>query len=247
MRRREPARRLPLSDGPDTPPIVPTIARGRALTIVPGAIVAPLRGLATNLAADGQLPPVLALTAALSGEGVTTCALALAAVIANDADETVALVEANFWHPNLAAAAGIPGSHGLAEVLGGEIAWQEAMTLAWGGKLALLPAGRLAPERRAAAARGEALARLVQEIGESYDRIILDVPGILSTTDAVPLASLADASVLVIRQGATPAKDVRQALDRIAHLKILGTVLNATHLLMPKAISELMPGIWEAP
>jgi polysaccharide biosynthesis transport protein len=247
MKRRARDRKLPPHDGPRTPPIVPTITSGRPLTILPGSIVAPLRELATDLAADGQLPPVCALTAALSGEGVTTCALTLAAVIASDTEETVALVEANFWHPGLADAASISRRHGLAEVLAGESTRQDALIPVWEGKLAVLPAGRLAPERRASVARGEELARFIDEMRKSYDRVILDVPGILTTTDAVPLASLADASVLVIRQGATPAKDVRQALDRIAHLKILGTVLNATHLLMPKAISELMPGMWEAP
>jgi Mrp family chromosome partitioning ATPase len=107
--------------------------------------------------------------------------------------------------------------------------------------MALVPAGELPIERRPVIARSQVLLQIMEQLSKEFDHLILDVPAVRATTDAVPLASLGDACCLVIRQGVTNAEDVRLALDEIDHLPILGVILNQVMLKTPKAILKFIP------
>ena len=67
----------------------------------------------------------------------------------------------------------------------------------------------------------------------------MDIPAILATNDAVPLASLGSACCLVIRQGVTWMEDVKLALDEIDHLSIMGVVMNKFKLNTPSFLVKL--------
>jgi Mrp family chromosome partitioning ATPase len=56
--------------------------------------------------------------------------------------------------------------------------------------------------------------------------IILDLPSILTTTDTLVLAGLADQLLLVVRSGVTPSAVLGQALQRLNQDKLAGMVLN---------------------
>ncbi|MCA9925602.1 MAG: hypothetical protein KC421_24695, partial [Anaerolineales bacterium] len=70
---------------------------------------------------------------------------------------------------------------------------------------------------------------------------LLDIPALLATSDAIPLASLSSGSCLVIKQGVTSIENVRLALDDIAHLNMLGVILNQAVIKTPKLFLRFIP------
>jgi Mrp family chromosome partitioning ATPase len=107
--------------------------------------------------------------------------------------------------------------------------------------LALLPAGDLSPAQRPAMARSERLKDCIEQLSRRFDHILLDVPAILATSDAIALASLGTACCLIIRQGVTPVSSVRRALDDIKHLPMLGVMLNQNRPMLPRWVQALVP------
>jgi non-specific protein-tyrosine kinase len=70
----------------------------------------------------------------------------------------------------------------------------------------------------------EVLAEMKGRYPDRY--VILDVPPVLSTADALAFAPLADYIIMVTQAGKTPLPDVQKALEMLPKEKILGIVLN---------------------
>lgn len=222
-------------------------AEGQTLLAYPDAMTQQLRHLIGRLMAKGELPARLALVSALRQEGVTALTLALATILARDWSRRVCAVELNWWWPGLAALPALGEtmsprleSAGAAGVLSGALPLDEALVSTALPNLALLPAGELASERRAPIARSAELDGLLAKLGSRFDHLILDIPAIRATSDAIPLASKAEACLLVIRQGATERGDVCLALDDIGHIPVLGVVLNRVRIATPALVLKLI-------
>jgi Mrp family chromosome partitioning ATPase len=107
--------------------------------------------------------------------------------------------------------------------------------------LALLPAGDLLLSQRPVMARSDALKTCIEQLSQHFDHVLLDIPAILNTSDAIAMASLGSACCLIIRQGVTPMSNVRLALDDVKHLPILGVVLNQNRTAVPRWVRALVP------
>jgi Mrp family chromosome partitioning ATPase len=222
---------------------------GEPRVVFPGRVVQPLRHMVTLLVANGTLPPRLALVSALREEGVTYNALALATILAHDFAGPVGLVELNWEAPGLArlvtggaesqAPAGVPG--GLAAVLCNEATLDEVLISTGLPNLTLLPAGELPRAGREAIARSARLRALIDELARRFEHLVLDVPAIAATSDAIPLARQGDGILLVIRQGVTPRRVVAAALDDVSQCTMLGVVLNRARVTIPPVILKLIP------
>jgi succinoglycan biosynthesis transport protein ExoP len=220
------------------PLAVPSKTRGTAFTF-PEEVVYSMRNLITRLTRRDALPKRLSILAALSGEGVTYVTRALAATIANDLGLSICVVDLNWWFPSSSPLT----SHkqgGLAEVLSGEATLSDALVHTGWPNLSLLPAGQVARQNRPILARSRALKKILQELTQSYDHLVLDIPAILGTVDAVPLASLGTACCLVVRQGVTWSEDVKLALNQIDHLSIDGVLMNKVKLATPPGLVKLI-------
>jgi Mrp family chromosome partitioning ATPase len=219
--------------------VLPAV-NGAPICAFPGPLVENLRRLITRFARNGEMPARLALVSALRNEGVTTLAQALAAVMAHDLGVRVCVVELNWWTPTLSALAA-PDNEGLAAVINGNATLDDVLTPTGWSNLALLPAGEVAQRSRPVVAHSQALRETIYELSTRFDHLILDVPAILATNDAAPLAGLGTACCLVIRQGVTSVESVRQALDEISHLNVLGVVMNQVRMATPDPILRLVP------
>jgi Mrp family chromosome partitioning ATPase len=239
---------------------------GTLLHNFPAEVVVSMRHMESTLAYSKQLPDRIAIVSALSGEGVTYTALALAVTLATDLPLRVCVVELN-WHtpglltrlsrptiaaprrrrwrkpiaPEIAIPSSLVGRAGLAQLLTNAATLDEVLMPTAIPNLMLLPAGDLPQHQRAAMARSDTLKQYIQELGQRFDHLILDIPAIQSTTDAVPLASLARGCCVVIRQGVTPASSVRNALDDLKHLPMLGVILNQAYTNLPRWLQPLVP------
>jgi Mrp family chromosome partitioning ATPase len=221
---------------------------GEPLVVFPASAARSLRHMVTLLVANGTLPPRLALVAALREEGVTYNALALATILAHDYAGAVGLVELNWEAPGLArlaaggTAAEAPAAPaGLAAVLTAQAALDDVLVGTGLPNLTLLPAGELPREGREAIIRGARLRELIEELAARFDHLVLDVPALAATSDAIPLARLGDGILLVIRQGVTPRRVVAAALDDLDQGTMLGVVLNRVKLATPRLILKFIP------
>jgi Mrp family chromosome partitioning ATPase len=180
----------------------------------------------------------LGLTSAVAGEGKTSVAWLVSHALATNSHQGVVLVECDWDHPTFSRGLGLPESPGLAEYLAGtskrtEIRYQFLPNLA------VIPAGLGGPEAL------WALAQLSRE--EFYGRlanpgevVILDLPSVLESRYGPIATRLADALLLVVRAGVTPAPLVTRASDEVKHLRVEGLVLNQVQTSIPRWLQRLL-------
>jgi Mrp family chromosome partitioning ATPase len=246
----------------------PTVLRsadGVSLTIFSDEIIANYRHMITELRYQGQFPDRIALVSALSGEGVTYNALAMGTTLATDISAKTCVVELNWWRPGLFAQLGeatspsgkglfrkrvlespaetgaLSHTPGLSAVLAGEAMLEDVLIRTHLPNLDLLPAGELSAERRPAVARSDELKALIAGLSETYDHVLIDTPAVLMHSDTIALAALAGHACLVVRQGVTPVNLVRQALDELKHVNMLGIIMNQFRIHTPRFIYDLIP------
>lgn len=262
MLRRQPNKQIIV----DSPHLQAGSATEAALTAFAPGIVSNLRRLTTHLVYQGNLPERIAIVAALRGEGVTYTTLALAMTLASDLNTRVCAVELNWQSPGMQAHLAKPvetkphrlrlfrprktepsmpdttdRSLGLSGVLTGAVPLEEALIPTVLPNLALLPAGTLPEWQRPIIGRSAELKELINHLSQMFDHLLLDIPAVLSSSDAIALASLGSACCVVIQQGVTPINSVRLALDDIKHIPMLGVVLNQTHIYTPTWVRNFLP------
>ena len=205
----------------------------------PPSVVDPIRRLISRLSRNEQIPARLSFVSALRREGVSYISWAFATTMAHDVETSVCIVDLNWWWPS-EFAANFPGSAGLGAVLAGETPLESVVVLTGNPNLAILPAGQIPSEERSYLARSAVLNETLLELNARYDHLILDVPAILASNDAIPLASFGTACCLVIHQGVTAVEEVKSALSDLNHLIHLGVVMNKYHLATPEFILKFI-------
>lgn len=212
-----------------------------AIYTFPQEVVHSLRHMITKLNRTQSLPAKVAVVSALRQEGVSLISLALAALMAHDLSRRVCLVDLNWWWPNAAMLDLAANGPGLLPLLHGDVKQEAALVRTNHPTLTILPTGALPLTQRPVIARSMALQTLIEKLGESVDHLILDVPAILSTSDAIPLASLSDACCMVVQQGVSTRAVVRQALGEINHMPMLGVVINRVQMTTPSWLLRAIP------
>jgi Mrp family chromosome partitioning ATPase len=185
------------------------------------------------------LPARLALTSALAGEGVTYVARSLAAVVAYDTPASVAVVDLNWRRPPRADVE-VPKLLGLADVIEESAPIESAIVPTSNPRLSLVPAGVIPVARRPAVASSPALATALDELEQRFDHLLLDLPPVLASSEAMNLSRLADAYVLVVQQGATAEAQVEAALEEMRGGESLGVILNRYHTHIPRRLRKLV-------
>lgn len=209
------------------------------VTRFPTSVINQLRHMVTRLKYTDDLPRQISLVSAIRGEGVTYTTWALASIIANDLQTNVCAVELNWWNPSNQISSDENG--GVASVLVEGRNLDDAIIKTHNPHFDFIPAGSLNLQQRAIIARSDELRDMIRQLHERYDYVLLDIPAILATSDAIPLASLSESCCLVIRQGVTHMDNVKTALDDVAHLNILGVILNQVNLKTPSFIIRMIP------
>jgi non-specific protein-tyrosine kinase len=182
------------------------------------------RQIYVSLVLPVDIGPVIGITSAMRGEGRTTIALGLAETLAQDLDTEIAVIDTDLVRPSLAARLSMPTSRGLTRVLRGEVSIDEVIQ----------PLSERLFVVTSDAAEDES-ARLLRRLSEDDPFrslrargavTILDLPPILEHSYSSLVASVADAVILVIRAGVTPANTARDAIDRLGDAALQGAVLN---------------------
>jgi len=167
------------------------------------------------------------VTSALPGEGKTLTAINLGLTFARHFNHTVLLVDCDLRKPSIHRYLGLPGEKGLVDCLLDGVNISDLMIWPCIEKFTVISGGR--PFGESAELLGsprmkEVLAEMKGRYPDRY--VILDVPPVLSTADALAFAPLVDYIIMVTQAGKTPLPDVQKALEMLPKEKILGIVLN---------------------
>ena len=184
-----------------------------------------LRGRIDALERPDRPLRTIALVSAHPGEGKTTASINLALVTGLSVGRRVLLVDCDLRRPSVHRTLALQPQRGLAEVLLGEATLDEAICPVEGANLDVLPV-RDRPLNPSELLGSEAMAKLIADAAQRYDRVILDTPAALGLPDAKAVCDQCDGTVIVVRADQTPQEDVQSVLEFLDRDRILGLVLN---------------------
>lgn len=134
-----------------------------------------------------------------------------------------------------------PQAIGLGAVLREVISLEQALVPTALPNLSLLPAGFMPVITRSATARSEQLKAVIAQLAEQFDYLIMDIPAVAISSDTTALTALAEGVAVVVRQGVTPTHTVKETLDEVKHVPVLGVILNQVYFYTPRWILNLLP------
>jgi polysaccharide biosynthesis transport protein len=195
------------------------------------------RQLRVGVLGSPEIPGGTILVAGVrGGEGmadvVANLAMALAAT-----GRSVAVVTVDGERPDVPAQFEVDGP-GLAEVLSGVVPLDDALLRPRWLPVSVLPRGsRDLPVSDLV--QSDAMHRMHRTLLAETDFVLLAAPPILAAADAVAMASLADAAVLVASPRRTSARDLRAVRARLGRVgfPVLGAVLHGS-------ATTPVPGDW---
>lgn len=189
-----------------------------------------LRASLTYFNVDRDLSS-LVVASPIQQDGKTTVAVNMALAYALD-ERDVVLIDGDLRRPQVASRLGKEVSVGLDAVLVGEKTLDEALVNidVGAGRLRILP-GAIPPPNPAVLLGSKRMRSLLAELTERVDLVVVDTPGLLAVSDAIPLFNQVDGSVLVSRLGRTPKDAIQRASQVIeaAGGSVLGSVATGAH------------------
>ena len=205
------------------------VARGRKVHFEPNSRAAEAyRAIRTSVffGVPEDKAKTILITSAESLEGKTTLASNLAITMAQAGQKTL-LLDADFRNPMQYQVFEMNGSDGLVSLLSGTTTLERAIQASGIEGLELLPC-KTQLINSAEIINSKSFSKLIKDLSDRYDRVIIDSPPLLPVTDAQILAAISDVTLLVLRADKSTRKSSRLARDGLlsvgAHL--LGVVVN---------------------
>jgi protein-tyrosine kinase len=141
------------------------------------------------------------------GKGITASNLALAISL----EKKVLLIDADLRKPSIHALFGLPRTPGFSDLLNGSMDIEYFLKKPPIGNLYVMPSGSVI-NNPAEALNNLKVKKITDELKLKFDFIILDSPPVVNVTDALILAPLCDAVILVVKAEKTPKRLIEEAL-----------------------------------
>lgn len=198
----------------------------------PPAFAEAMRSIRTAVvfssAADGARTIVVTSTA--PSEGKTLVSTNLGSAL-GQAEQRTLVIDGDMRRPRVHEVFGCAQEPGLSNVLVGTAQLRAAIRQTSNPFLSVMPAGHIPPNP--AELLGSAkYRRLLEELGQDYDWIVIDAPPVMAVTDASVVANGASGVVFVIGAEMTPRRNAQTAIEQLtaARAKIIGAVLNRVNV-----------------
>lgn len=181
-----------------------------------------------SFAAIGSEMQIIQVTSARPGEGKSTTTANLAVAFAR-AGSRVALIDCDLRKPRQHAFFDREPIPGLTSVMVGDVLLEDACRLVpgCGDNLLLLPSGPLppGPSELLGSQRFEEVIGMLRMVA---DFIIIDSPPVLAVADALVVARVADATIVVANAQRSDRQGILSAFESLEKVEapIVGTVLN---------------------
>ena len=168
----------------------------------------------------------IVVTSSVADEGKSTTAVNLAISLAQ-AFNKVLIMDCDLRKPRVHKALGLPKDPGLANLVSGLSEYNEVVQQTRYQNLWMLGAGLTAPNPSEILASQKMLS-LVESLEKDFDYIIFDTPPINVVSDALPVISFSDGTVLVVRSGVSVYSEIDKALASLKFIeaKIIGIIVN---------------------
>jgi capsular exopolysaccharide synthesis family protein len=190
------------------------------------------RAIRTNIlfmAPDNPFRRLL-VTSAGPAEGKTTVACCIAVAMAQ-AGQRVLLMDCDLRRPRIHRIFGHSNDVGVTGALLNRSELDSALRATEIPNLTILTSGPI-PPNPAELLHSDAFARLLTDLQERFDRIVLDSSPAVPVTDAIVASRLVDGTVVVVRAFQTTRDLARRAVRALRGVdsRIVGSVLNAVDL-----------------
>lgn len=171
-------------------------------------------------------PQIVLITSSVQGEGKTTLASNLALSFAN-LGRTL-LIDADLRKPRLEYITSTGAEGGLVEYVAGIKSLQQCVMQDPECPSLYVLKGGVVPPNPLELLSSQTLARTLKELRGKFSHIVIDTAPILPVSDAIVLAHLADALLLVVQAERTTVKMARDALKRLenAGIRTMGVILS---------------------
>lgn len=167
---------------------------------------------------------ILTVASPMAGEGKTTMLVNLAIAL-GAAGGSVLIVEADLRRPKAADMLGMDRSVGLTSVIAGRVPVHQAIRSWSSGPIDLLASGALPPNPSELLANPR-MRRLLNDLRNRYDVILVDTPPLIPVTDAAAIATATDGVILLCQFHQTTRQQVDAAVEALHAVgaPILGSV-----------------------
>jgi len=192
-----------------------------------------IRLIRTNLLfiLDSPEKKVINMVSSLSGEGKTFVTINLAMSLAL-LDKKILIMGLDIRKPKLTEYLNIDNNTGITMYLSGHLSKDHLIRPSGiHPNLSIITSGPIPPNPSELLLK-PALDKLMAELREQFDYIVIDTAPILVVSDSFSLNRLADVNLYVVRADFTPKKNIEEATNLFKHKKLnnLYFILNATDL-----------------
>jgi protein-tyrosine kinase len=180
----------------------------------------------TKIMQDPRQPRLIAISSAGAGDGKTITSINLAGAMALKSEARVLLVDADMRRSQIGKLLGIPPAPGLADVLGGTCALEDAIVQTEQfPNLFVLPGGKPIdnPTELLDSSRW---ASLCSDVRRQFKYVVFDVPPMATVADYDLIQAHCDGVVVVVRPDHTNRELCLKALDNIPKERLLGVLMN---------------------
>jgi capsular exopolysaccharide synthesis family protein len=206
---------------PDTVPVLPFDNQNEAAA-------EQYRIARTKIIHHPKRPRTIAVTSPGTGDGKTTTAINIAGALSLQAAAKVLLLDADFRRSAVHSLVGLPKSPGMAEVIEGTCAFEDAAVEVEGyPNLNIITSGEshVNPSELLESSRWRAV---LETLRNRYEFVVLDTPPVGVVADWDLIQMVADGIVLVFRPDHTKRGSCLRVIDSMPKEKLIGVVLNRT-------------------
>jgi protein-tyrosine kinase len=166
------------------------------------------------------------ITSSIPAEGKSFVAANLAQALVRQSGCRVLLIDADLRAPSLHKTLGAPLTPGLADYLQGGCSESEVIQRGTEDGLFFISAGKHVTHPAELIA-GKKFKRLLDDVADLFDWVILDSPPTVPVSDASVLAHMCDGVLFVVRGGSTPAEVCSKGCRELQNANLIGVILNA--------------------
>jgi tyrosine-protein kinase Etk/Wzc len=191
-----------------------------------------LRSLRTSLqfALHEARNQIVAIGGPAPGVGKSFVTANLAHLL-GEAGKRVLVVDADLRRGQLHHHFGLERGVGLSDAIAGEVAVFDAIRATRSPNVSALTTGHI-PPNPAELLGSERFQRLLGDVSSRYDVVLVDTPPVLAVTDAALVARHAGVTLLVLRAGKHPMREIVASLRQLSRngVRVHGLVVNAVRL-----------------
>ncbi|MDF2948212.1 MAG: ywqD [Sedimentibacter sp.] len=186
------------------------------------------RKISTNIQfanIDGNIQTIM-MTSSLQNEGKTTTICNIASVMSNDLNKKILLIDLDLRKPAVHKHFNLSNRIGLTDLLFNKDNYEEYINTV-SPRLDVLTSGKL-PSKTSEILNSNSLKEVIRKLSYHYDYIFFDTPPIASVSDAVTVATYADAVILTVAYSETEAEIAKKSIDslRQVNANIIGAIFN---------------------